>query len=630
MATLKDAIQKAKLEPDSPKSQQLLKYLGEGKFDSQATAEGIDLSKFKNNFQAKANPIQESLTDQRSVAEKEGWMSKISDYVQKNGQPVTPEPSKSFDVYKTESPGSGSVAMIEASKRKEEEKANGEMGLFDRAKNAVVKTGEAISEGLNTVGGGAQNIKGSRENMEYYSTLKKQADQDLANDGDQEKYQKKMAVLRNAVKDEKARENLGLSEIFKGGTRVIGSPAEGVVTGAFEPEMEKVMNFAAEKIGDSEKATDFVKRLDSLAKDHPAMANYLTGLAEVAGLKGGGKVVAKVGEEAIDATKKVVPIVTDAVKKAADSPLITNAVQKTQDMVATAGQKFDEMMGPEIVPETFMDPKVLGRAEELVTPELNLKNFREAAGQGLAVRESKKAWRGMAPDKIDLNQRLLNAKQTLAEKFPNLLKMDDVELPKQIDNEIGIIAKAIKPAFEQIKISTDIKGKIKETWEKIKRGQSKNPDFSFAGVNTMQKNFENEIMPKLMEKFKDAKGKFREANLNDIWELVKGYDKSVPDRVKNATDVTSDSRLLVQKEAWLQNRELLRDTIDSLAETMKDLNAKKSFKQMSDLYQAKEVILKNLKPNKGGEGRIKRAAKFTAKSLLPAGVVGYGVNEAMK
>lgn len=619
-ASLKEAIQKAKLDPDNPKSQQLLKYLSDGKFDSQAAAEGIDLTKFKTNLQAKTNPIQQSVTDQRSVAAKEGWMDKLKTYVQENGQPVAPQaPKPEFKPLKTDNPSSGAQAMINRAQNEEEEGP----GFFGRIKDTVVKTGEAIWEGAGDAQEGGEMIRASENDKGIAEVYAKKTQKEF-DEGkiDKATYERKMNKSREIAQKGAELAGEGFSKQVAGGARVFGSPAEGLITGGLGPETDKVMNWAAEKIGDNEKASQFVAGLGKLAEEHPTMANYLTALAEVAGVKGGSKVLKNVGEGAIDATKKAVPVITDTVRRAGDTPMVTNAIQKLQDIGTTAGQKFEKTFGPDMVPEEFVDPKNMKRAMELMTPELNVKNFREAANQGLAVRESNNFWRASSPDKIELSNRLAAAGKTLMEKFPTLSKLKDVELPVKIKEEIGKIANEIRPHFKEINVSKEIKTKISDTWEKVKRAQEKNPDFSFAGVNSMQKNFETEILPKLTQKFQDAKGKFRNVNLEDVWDLVKGYDKSVPDRVKNAVETASDSRLLVQKDAWLQNREILRDTIDSLAETMKDLNAKKAFKQMSDLYEAQEVILKNLKPQKGKDGAFKAAAKEVIKaSALPGATI---------
>ena len=116
----------------------------------------------------------------------------------------------------------------------------------------------------------------------------------------------------------------------------------------------------------------------------------------------------------------------------------------------------------------------------------------------------------------------------------------------------------------------------------------------------MQKKFENNYLAQITKRYKEANGKIRQANADDIWDIAKAYDNSISSKVKNITEA-SDARFVIQNEAWIQNRNILRGAMDDLAEASDNPIIKSAFREMSDLYEAQSQILKNVRPsNKSG------------------------------
>ena len=159
--------------------------------------------------------------------------------------------------------------------------------------------------------------------------------------------------------------------------------------------------------------------------------------------------------------------------------------------------------------------------------------------------------------------------------------------------------KKVQESFQKIPVPKNVKSRIDDSWQKLKKKQADDENFSL-GVEQMQKKFENNYLAQITKRYKDANGKFRQANADDIWDIAKAYDNSISSKVKNITEA-SDARFVIQNEAWIQNRNILRGAMDDLAEASDNPIIKSAFREMSDLYEAQSQILKNVRPsNKSG------------------------------
>lgn len=487
-----------------------------------------------------------------------------------------------------------------------------QMGFGARIKNAFIKTGQAIKEGAGQAQEGGELIRASETDRGIAETYMKKTQKEF-DEGkiDKMTYERKMAKANDIMAKASGQANLGFSKQVAGATRAVFSPYEGALMGGFEPEMNKVMNFASEKIGDSQAASDFVSKLDQLAKEHPAMANYLTAGFEVAGVRGGNKILKKAGEGAMKGAKMAAPIAKQGLSKGADLmeasiPKIAAGVDRginlIDDTTAMAGKA---MKGKRL-------GKNLAKAEELLTPELTSKNLRIASSQGLAT-EGKKSLFGGAKDVIALDKRMKNVARTLSNKFPDLNKASSFDLPSRIDGEISKIAKPLRDSFQKIEVPDKVKSSLKESWENLKKEQMDGLNFEL-GVDKVQKKFET-IFNKVISVGEGSQPQ----NINDLWDAVKAFDKQVGTKVQDALEKTSDARSLAQQEAWLESRRLLREAMDSVVESAGDVNTKRAFREMADLYEAQSRILENIKPtNKSGSSIAKDLAKGYGKQTVAA------------
>ena len=491
------------------------------------------------------------------------------------------------------------------------------MSLGDRIKGALSGTIKAAGEGLNTIAGGVENMKAPKRAMDQGSYMIEQAKKQLAQDGDQEKFDKKMAVIKKMMGSAMDRSNLGASEVFKGGVDTAISPVTGAFTGGLKPELDKLSQFVTKGVqGMSQKnqgrLMNAINTIHSFTSKHPALMNYASGGLDLAGLGVGGKVVkggvktlekgvkslavgAKdagqtLGEFGVDLAKMGGGVASDLVKGAKNKiPKISTPGKSTADDIAT----------------------------KLLTPEINQKNLRIAASKGLAVEGKKGLFTG-GKDMIKLNSRMEEVKKTLLSHFPDIHKISSFNLPVKIESKIGEIASPLRESFQKIVVPKSIKTGIVTNWTKLKKSQL-DKSFNTSWLKDIQKTFENEYISKISKKVKDATGKYRQKNADDVWRMITDYDKRNSKLIEAVEKGSSDPSVLTKFDAYIENRRLLRKTIDELASHMDDLEAQKAFKEMSDLYEAQGRIIENIKPtNKSGTSVAKDLAKGYGKQAVAA------------
>lgn len=455
------------------------------------------------------------------------------------------------------------------------QKTQGGPGLVGRLKNTFKKTGEAF------VNAQAKSIDafGEFKSARGESGVLQKRLKDLKkafNEGqiDEAEYEEKKSKAMARKTEVAGKLGAGAAGVARSGAEALFSPATGAVTGAFEPELNKL----GEKIADGFSSLDEEKQakvrqaftsIGEFAGNNPGLRDLAALALEVTGAGTAKRAANKVGKSTV---KK---IASDGIE------LVKDGVGQLKNL------KVEKQFG-----------KNLASAQEAVRPLPTIKNLREAAETGRAKLGEKNLFSG-SKDFIELSPRMEQAAKTLANSFPDLKKASTILLPSRIKDKISSIAKPLQESFQKIPVPKNVKSRIDDSWQKLKKKQADDENFSL-GVEQMQKKFENNYLAQITKRYKDANGKFRQANADDIWDIAKAYDNSISSKVKNITEA-SDARFVIQNEAWIQNRNILRGAMDDLAEASDNPIIKSAFREMSDLYEAQSQILKNVRPsNKSG------------------------------
>lgn len=215
---------------------------------------------------------------------------------------------------------------------------------------------------------------------------------------------------------------------------------------------------------------------------------------------------------------------------------------------------------------------------DTISPKATIKQAKIAQSEGRLVEAKEPTLFKLGTEgKILPSKKTLSSAETINKNIPGASKMKPTELFKAVDENISKTAKALRPQMEQTPIKPETIQKINDDWTAIKKAQlAEAPATEEANVAKRQVKFES-----LLQK----SGNQSHA---DLWDTAIKYDDSIPERVKQATSI-SDESLQLQKEEWLQNRQVLSDAIEK--------SSKPEFKQMSDMYNAKNGLLSKAKVN---------------------------------
>lgn len=218
---------------------------------------------------------------------------------------------------------------------------------------------------------------------------------------------------------------------------------------------------------------------------------------------------------------------------------------------------------------------------EKIQPKPTVKEARLAMEQGRLYEGTEGTmFKQGQPGKMAASEQQARSANTIKKYIPDAAKLDNSTLYTEIKNNVGKISSQLKPEMQKVVIKPETVSKMAEEWKALKAEQS-GPFAPKSVIKPMQVHFE-EILKSV-----------KNGTVDDIWEAAKKYDDSVPDRVKNATEL-SDSVLQTQKDVWLDNRRILRDAIknseNGLGET-----ARKAFAEMTDLYEAQNGMLTKAK-----------------------------------
>jgi len=264
--------------------------------------------------------------------------------------------------------------------------------------------------------------------------------------------------------------------------------------------------------------------------------------------------------------------------------------------------------------------KIIQEIEETISPKLTTREQRLAGQEGRVIRGEESKLFGKKPDVVIQSNKVKKSAGTINRRIPEANKFDDQVLNSKIKNEVTTSAKNLSPQLKTINVAPNSVKKLKGSWDTLKKQQIKNPEFDvFTGSKKMQSNFE-EFLNEASKSVKGKSGKFRQKNLDDIWDIRKRYDESISDAIKQA-DSQSNVTDQFKKEMWLDNRRMLNELMEDMSQDL-DETTKQIFDEMADLYRARQNIIGKTKVDLNGtEGLI----SFRRALQAGAGVVGVGV-----
>ncbi len=285
----------------------------------------------------------------------------------------------------------------------------------------------------------------------------------------------------------------------------------------------------------------------------------------------------------------------------------TEAPQKIMD-------KADELRTKVIdKANEFKTPKMndLEKINEKITPKPTVKEAKLAMDQGRLYAGSKGGvLKEGIPPKIAASEQQAQSVRTIHKNIPGAAEMDEPTLYQALDEKIGEIAKALKPEMEKVAIKPETFDKIREDWNVVKEAQKSPYIPRDVNVKGMQKAFQ------------DVLDNVEDGTINDLWEARKGYDASIPSRIKEATDLSSET-LQAQKDIWLENRRVLTDAINDVENGLGG-TSRQAFSDMRDMYDAQHGLISKAKVTKTGESS--KAAQFIKKHetalKIGGGIVG--------
>jgi hypothetical protein len=258
----------------------------------------------------------------------------------------------------------------------------------------------------------------------------------------------------------------------------------------------------------------------------------------------------------------------------------------------TADIKLNEMLSPKPTPKQVQ----LAQAEDRLYPGKERTTFKSGT-----------------EDKIATSDKTFNATQTVKSNIPNASKMSPSELYTAVDSKITEKATKLRPQMEATPIKPETIEKINTDWQKVKESQI------IDAPATEEPN-----VLKRQIKFEALLKKSGNQNHADLWDTRIEYDNSIPEAVKKANPYTSSESLLLQKDEWLQNRQILNSAIDA--------TAKPEFKAMSELYEAKNNLLSKAKLEKAQLSKVKEVIKnhpYAAGAIISAIVSATGIPAAV-
>lgn len=305
--------------------------------------------------------------------------------------------------------------------------------------------------------------------------------------------------------------------------------------------------------------------------------------------------------------EKVTPIIEKGIDKIPEAPF-SGGINKLQDTATGLSKGIEKKISNKVKSKIIGLPTTpeeeISKIEELISPKLTSKEIKLAEREGRIIpkKEAGIFTKGKPTTVIPKNKVMSNA-PIIQKNIPGAAQMDESQLADELRMKVSEISQKLKPEMEQVTLPPENVSTIYKNWEKLKEKQTK--DFRFtdnSGNKRFQKSFEERL-----------KGVTSDTNMDNVWDLVKSYDDSIPESIKNATDKSAPVDIF-RKEMWLQNRRILRGAIDNASNGLGDIS-KKAFKEMSAMLDSHENIISKAHVDTKAE-----QAKIIQMLKSPAGV----------
>lgn len=326
--------------------------------------------------------------------------------------------------------------------------------------------------------------------------------------------------------------------------------------------------------------------------------------------------------EDINNTATVAPVIVGGLGK---SQIASEAGALKSTVQARTKGTFTEPTTPKPL-STATSPSSV-KIQELISPKVSAKETKLALAEGrIAPGQEPGLLRDGTPDQVIPSKAIQKAANTIQKEIPGAEDMSQPELHGALDVKISNIAQKLTPEMKKVPLTDQIVANITDAWDRLKAKQLEDP-YASTGSNLekLQTQFESKFLAPLTKKVDEASmsGSLGinspVANMNDLWDIAKAYDQSVPANVKSAS-VISPETLQTQKSVWIQNRAILRGAIND-ASTGLGATSKTAFDTMHDLYNAQKGIQSSYKVPKEG-------APSTVKSFMQKPAVKIGTKVA--
>lgn len=300
--------------------------------------------------------------------------------------------------------------------------------------------------------------------------------------------------------------------------------------------------------------------------------------------------------------------------------LLTKGASATKNKVGTLASSAKSS-----VPSIFNSSQQKGKNAilEIISPKITSKETQAIINEGRLTRGKESVVFGKHPDIVQQSDAVERIASTIERTIPKADAMNDVQLSLALDTKIGEIARGLKTEMQMTPIKQSTTGKVRDVWSKVKNEQVSRPEFldNEAGNRAFQNKFEN-YLKELDWDITDEAGKFKaptRKTLDDIWEVRKQYDDSIPENVKKANS-NSSPILQTRKQMWLENRAILNSAINDQIEGLGG-TSRKAFADMSDMYDARQNIASKAKIDvKGSMGLLPKNRQELVKWGIGAGV----------
>lgn len=261
----------------------------------------------------------------------------------------------------------------------------------------------------------------------------------------------------------------------------------------------------------------------------------------------------------------------------------------------------------------------LTKISDMIAPKPTIKQARIAQQEGRLFKGKEPGFfTDGTPDKIAASPQQAQSAQTIGRLIEGADKMDQPTLYGALQDKVTEVATDLKPQMEKTPINQKTIDKVNSDTKNLFKQQTAD------ALATDESN-----VAKLQSNFKSFLKKSKTGNFNELWETAKGYDASVPDKVKTATDA-SPHEMQMAHEIWLQNRGVLRDAINDVVDGM-GKTSQKAFSDMRDLYNAQHALDTTAHVAKvGAPSKLTQLGKTPAGKVAKHLIVGGGAFEGGK